>query len=270
MKHVWLSEWKMVTRQKSYYSLIVLWFLVFSLLFLLQSNYGGIAGYTNVTATIANIILYLLPLFMLITGSFSISGEIENGQWHLLSTYPINIPSYLIGKVVGLFIAQTVIFTFSFGISMAIGFLFQIPLSIPLLLSIYMFSILLIFIFLLMGIMLGSIVSTRWKALMVSVGVWFFLIMIWPTALIAILGLFPYSMISPLMKLALFINPAEFLRFFFVVRWGSGVVFGESYYSLTELFALKNSWIIIVEYFIAYVAVILFLSFLLLKRRQLK
>ncbi|WAA12985.1 ABC transporter permease [Fervidibacillus halotolerans] len=270
MKHVWLSEWKMVTRQKSYYSLIVLWMLVFSLLFLLQGNYGGVAGYTNITATIVNIILYLLPLFMLITGSFSISGEIENGKWHLLATYPVNIPSYLFGKVIGLFISQWVIFTFSFGISMALGLLFQIPFSGNLLLGIYAFSILLILIFLLMGILFGSMVSTRWKALMISVSIWFFLIMIWPTALIAILGLFPYPMISPLMKLALFINPAEFLRFFFVARWGSGTVFGEAYYSLVELFASSNSWIILIEYFIAYVSITLFLSFILLKRRQMK
>lgn len=270
MKQVWLSEWKILTRQKSYYSLIVLWMLVFSLLFLLQGNYGGVAGYTNITATIANIILYLLPLFMLITGSFSVAGEIENGQWHLLSTYPVNIPSYLFGKAAGLFTSQAVVFTFSFGLSMVIGLLFGIDMSIDLLLSIYMFSMLLIIIFLLMGILFGSMVGTRWKALMVSVAVWFFLIMIWPIALIAFLGLVPYPLIGPLMKLALYINPAEFLRFFFAVKWGSGAVFGEAYYSLTNLLSSKNSGIILIEYLTASITSMLFLALILLKRRQME
>ena len=49
-----------------------------------------------------------------------------------------------------------------------------------------------------MGITIGTIVSTRWQALSISVIIWFFLIMIWPTALIGILGLVPYPSIRPI------------------------------------------------------------------------
>ncbi|WP_062352381.1 ABC transporter permease [Bacillus kwashiorkori] len=270
MKNIWMSEWKSLTRQKSYYSLIILWMLLFSLLFLLQAENEAVDGYTNITATIVNIILYLLPLFMLIVGSFSIANELENGQWYLLCTYPVGILSYLFGKLTGLFTAQAIVFTLSFGLSMAVGLLFSVEFSIKLLLSIYLFSLLLIFIFLKLGILIGSIVNTRWKALTVSVAVWFTFIMIWPTALIAVLRLVPYPMISGLMKLAMFINPAEFLRFFFVIKWGSGSVFGQAYYSLVNLYSSQNSWIILIEYLLVYLTLLLTSSFLFLKRRQMQ
>ena len=56
--------------------------------------------------------------------------------------------------------------------------------------------------------------------------------MIWPTALIGILGLVPYPWIAPLMKFALFVNPAEFIRVAFVLSLDGGAVFGQAYDSL--------------------------------------
>jgi Cu-processing system permease protein len=257
-----------MTRQRSYYTFLILWVLVFSLLFLLERNNDGISSFTNVTGTIVNILLYLLPLFMMIIGSFSITNEMESGQWHLLCTYPVSIPYYLFGKFLGLVTAQAVVFTFSFGLSMAIGLLAGIQLSVPWLLGIYLFSLLLIYVFLILGIFLGTLVKTRWKALTTSVAVWFFLIMIWPTALIALLGLVPYPMIDPLMKIAMILNPAEFLRVFLIIQWNSGAIFGQSYDSIVHLFQSGTGWIVLLVYLIVYLWVLFSLAILCLRRRR--
>ena len=47
----------------------------------------------------------------------------ENGQWRLLSTYPLFTLSYIIGKIGGQFTAQWIVFNYSYGISMAISLL---------------------------------------------------------------------------------------------------------------------------------------------------
>ena len=270
MRNLWFSEWKTMTRQRSYYSFLLLWGSVFSLLFLLEGTNDSISGYTNITGTIVNIILYLLPLFMMIIGSFSITNEFENGQWNLLSTYPISIPTYLFGKFAGLFTAQSVVFTLSYGISMAIGLAAGIELSIKWLMGIYLFSLLLIFVFLILGIFFGTLAQTRWKALTLTVAIWFFLIMIWPTALIAVLGLVPYTMIDGLMKIALILNPAEFLRVFLIMKWDSGAIFGQSYDSIVQLFQSSASWFILFVYLIGYLNLLFTLSFLILRRRQMQ
>ena len=122
MWNIWRSELRMTVRQRSYYSFLILWVAVLSLLFLLQSSAPSLTGYTNTTGTVVNVALYIIPLFMLIMGAFSIANEMENGQWRLLSTYPLFTLSYVIGKIGGQFTAQLIVFTFSYGISMAIRF----------------------------------------------------------------------------------------------------------------------------------------------------
>lgn len=270
MKNLWFSEWKSMTRQRSYYTFLLLWVLVFSLLFLLERTNTGISEFTNITGTIVNILLYLIPLFMMIIGSFSIANEMENGQWALLCTYPVSIHVYLFGKFTGLLTAQIVVFTLSYGISMLIGLAAGIHLSIQWLMGIFLFALLLIYVFLLLGLVLGAVAKTRWKALMLSVALWFFFIMIWPTALIAILGLFPYPMINPLMKVATLLNPAEFLRVFLVIQWDSGAIFGQSYDSIVHLFHSRAGWMILLMYMIVYQLVLAAFAILMLRRRRMQ
>lgn len=268
MWNIFRFELRMALRQWSYYSFLLLWVAVITLLFLLQNSSPSLAGYTNMTGTVVNIALYFIPLLMLITGSFSIANEKENGQWRLLNTYPLLTISYVLGKIGGQFIAQAIVFTFSYGISLAIGLVFGSEFSGKWLLSIYLFSIILIFFFLVLGITVGSIVSTRWQALSISIIIWFFLIMIWPTALIGILGMVPYRWIAPLMKIALFINPAEFIRVAFIISLDGGAVFGQAYDSLVTLLESPQAILIYIIYFIGFLILTLLFSIFMLEWRK--
>lgn len=270
MWSIWSFEWKTMTRQRSYYAFLGLWVVVFSLIFLLERNNQGISGYTNTAGTIVNILLYLLPLFMMLVGSFSIATEMENGQWQLLNTYPLNYSIYFIGKLLGLCTSQWIIFTLSFGLSMLIGFAAGSALSIKWLLEIYLFSILLMFIFLLLGLFLGTFVKTRWKALMLTVILWFFIIMIWPTALISLLSLLPYPLISLFMKAAMIMNPAEFLRVFFISQWDGGSIFGQPYDSIVHLFQSQAGWPVLIAYLLVFFLLFAALSLWNLRRRRTK
>lgn len=270
MWNIWYSEWRMTIRQRSSYMLVLLWVGVLSLIFLLERNTPALTGYTNMTGTIANLVLYIVPLFMLISGSFTIANEMENGQWRLLCTYPLSTSSYLLGKLAGQFTAQAVVFTLSFGTSLAVGLISGSVLSVKWVLALYIFAISLIFFFLVIGLALGVFVATRWQALTLSVGVWFFLIMIWPSALIAILGLVPYPMIVPLLKIALFCNPAELLRIVFVVQLGGGAVFGQSYDGLVTFLQKGAAWGILGLYVFIYTSFLFILSAWKLERRKVQ
>ena len=268
MWNIWRSELRMTVRQRSYYSFLILWVAVLSLLFLLQSSAPSLTGYTNTTGTVVNVALYIIPLFMLIIGAFSIANEMENGQWRLLSTYPLFTLSYVIGKVGGQFTAQLIVFTFSYGISMAISLLTGGGFSVEWLWAIYRFSVLLMFYFLVIGVAIGSFVKTRWQALSISVILWFFLIMIWPTALIGVLGLVPYTWIAPLMKALLYLNPAEYIRVNFVINLDAGAVFGQAYDSLISFMETPISAMIDVIYFIVFLVAMLLFSMGMLEWRK--
>ncbi|MEJ9212058.1 ABC transporter permease [Bacillus smithii] len=256
MWNIWRSELMLTFRQRTYYSFVILWVVILGFLFLLQGTSPAFSGYTNITGTIMNLLLYIIPLFMLINGSFSIANEMENGQFRLLSTYPLSSISYVIGKVGGQFTSQLLIFTLSYGISLMIGLICGIPFSMKWMLALYFFAVGLIFFFLLMGIVIGSFTSTRWKALSISVFVWFFLIMLWPTALISVLNHIPYQMIGLVLKSLLFVNPAELIRFIFVIQLNGGSIFGQAYDSLVSFYEHWLSWAVLFYYTV----VVLFIS----------
>lgn len=269
MWNIFRSELRMTLRQRSYFSFLALWVGIWSLLLMLQSGAPSLTGYTNMTGTVANVALYIIPLFMLIIGSFSVANEMENGQWRLLTTYPLTAESYVAGKIGGQFVAQIAVFSFSYGISLAIGLLSGNAYSGEWLLSIYFFSVSLIFFFLILGITIGCAVSTRWQALSISVIIWFIYIMIWPTALIAVLGFVPYGWIEPLMKFALFINPAEFIRISLVVSLDAGSVFGQSYDTLIASLEAPGGLVKFnIIYFIGFLTIAWYVSTVMLERRS--
>lgn len=263
------SEIYTTIRQRSYYSFSILWIAVLTLLFLLQKSVPSLTLYTNMTGTVMNVTLYIIPLFMLLAGSFSISAEMENGQWRLLSTYPFNTLEYVLGKIVGQYISQITVFTFSFGVSILIALLTGGGITFKWVILLYLFSALLMYTFLLIGFTVGSLVSTRWQSLSVSVGIWFFLIMVWPIAWINILSLLPYTWIAPLMKISLFLNPAELLRVIYVISLDGGAVFGQPYDGIVKFWESPFSLFMLFNYLIVLsAACILTATFVLNRRKQ--
>ena len=125
-------------------------------------------------------------------------------------------------------------FTFSYGVSLGIGLIMGNGFSSDWLLSIYFFCISLIFFFLIIGI----------------------------------LGLVPYPSIAPLMKLALFLNPAEFIRVAFVLSLDGGAVFGQAYDSLMTFLGSSSGVLINILYFIGFLTVMLLFSMIMLEWRK--
>ncbi|UOQ84083.1 ABC transporter permease [Gracilibacillus salinarum] len=269
MQNAFHAEWRTTLRQKSSYIFVCLWTFVITILFLLERGLPQFEGYTNIVGTMINLMLYLLPLFMLIIGSLAITNEVEGGQWSLLSTYPISIFKYICGKFAGQLLAQIAIFTLSFGISILLSVILQFAISLKWLMLIYMFAIFLIIFFIGIGILIGSLSSTRWQALMASVTVWFIFIMMWASLLIAILLFVPYKLIATIMTVSLFFNPAELLRVFFVTQFGGGAAFGKDYDGLISFIQTPFSLPLLLFYTIIYIWIIMLVASGCMKRRQM-
>ena len=70
MWNILYAEWCSAVKGKFSYTFSLLWITMFSLLFVMERNKVALAGYTNVTGTMVNLILYMIPLLMLIVGHF--------------------------------------------------------------------------------------------------------------------------------------------------------------------------------------------------------
>lgn len=211
------------------YSFLAL-FTLFSLSLLVIQSQSFLDGYTYSTGTMLNLILYLLPLMTMLLSAFSLTAEKEEGNWQLLSTYAMTSTSFLFGKYAGQAIVLITIVCFGYGLSGVAGVLLGKSFSLAALLFLLAFSVSIILLFLGMAMMIGALSKNRWQALTMGVAVWFFLILAWPTLLISALSFVPYTWIKPLLQLATFFNPAEFVRIFSVARLGGGSIFGPEYY----------------------------------------
>lgn len=222
-------ETKLGFRNPWAYSFLAL-FSFFTLTVLLIGSQTNIEGYTHSTGSLLNLVLYLLPLMTLLLGSFTVTAEKEEGGWQLLSTYSLSSFSLLTGKYLGLTAVLFTIVGFSFGFAGLAGGIIGRQFSLQLIAFFYFASLLLVFVFLGIAVWIGAVAKNRWQALTIAVALWFVLILAWPTLLISFLGLLPYPAIKPVLMGLVFLNPAELVRIFMVLRIGGGASFGPEYY----------------------------------------
>jgi Cu-processing system permease protein len=211
------------------YSFMAL-FALFMLSLLLIQAQGDVSGYSGAAGTMVNLVLYLLPLMTLMLGSFSLTGEKEDGNWELLSTYPLGTRAFLAGKYAGLSVVLLTIVSFGFGVAGLAGWIVGGGFDFPTYGRLLGFSVCLSLWFLAVSMLVGAVSRNRWQALTMAVAIWFFAVIAWPPLLIAALGLMPYPWIKPAVTALTFVNPAELARLFTVVKLGGGSILGPEYY----------------------------------------
>jgi Cu-processing system permease protein len=224
-----LREVKIGFRNPWAYSFMGL-FALFSLSLLMIQSQNVVQGYSGVTGSMLNLVLYLLPLMTLLLGSFSLTAEKEDGSWELLSTYPLSTFSFIVGKFIGMTLVLLTIIAFGFGLMGVIGALLGNGFTLAIFGLFLAFSVGLVLLFLALALVIGTIAANRWQALTIAVAVWFFAIIGWPSLLISGLGLLPYLWIKPAVVLLTILNPAELVRLFIIVKLGGGSVLGPEYY----------------------------------------
>lgn len=261
MLTVFQRELKLGFRNSWTYSFLILFSIFTGAILLLHSSVSSIEGYTNMTGTLMNMTLYLLPLITLLLGSFSITAEKEDGHWGLLATYPLSSVSFFFGKWLGLAIILTTIIFFSFGIS---GMLISIggqTMNTETFIFFLVFSVLLALTYLSIAFLIGALSKNRWQALIGAIAVWFITIVIWPLLMISLLTQLPsYKLVQPTLQVLTILNPAEFIRVFSMMRLGAGSAFGADYDALITWALSNNGLIIFIIMLIIYVFVTLFIS----------
>ncbi len=265
--HVAAREMRIGFRNPWAYSFMAL-FCLFSLSLLLLPTTGKGDGYTAATGSLLNLILYLLPLMTLLLGSFSLTSEKEDGSWELLATYPLGTFAFLAGKFVGMAAVLLTIVAFGFGVTGVMGALGGHPLDAGTFGLFFAFSAGLMVLFLAVALVVGTVAGNRWQALTISVAVWFFLIVGWPTLLIAGLGLLPYPWVKPALLALTAANPAELVRLFVVVKLGGGSVLGPDYYRWANGMESPYGTAVFLLICAAWVAIAAALSYAFWERRR--
>ena len=203
------------------------WLLAISLLFAvlaagiawLGAAASGQLGFTSVPATIASLAslaTFLMPLIALLLAYDAIVGEDESGTLLLLLTYPLGRGHILLGKFVGHGLILALATLIGFGCAMlAIAVLVE---NVELNLLLWAFgrfmlsSTLLGWSFLGLAYVLSSVSAEKSTAAGLALGVWFFFVLVFDLALLALLVLSEGQFNPKVLPWLLLLNPADIYR----------------------------------------------------------
>lgn len=203
------------------------WLLAISVLFAvlaigiawLGAAASGQLGFTSVPATIASLAslaTFLMPLIALLLAYDAIVGEDESGTLLLLLTYPLGRGQILLGKFVGHGLILALATLIGFGCAMlAIAVLVD---NVELSLLLWAFgrfmasSTLLGWGVLGLAYVLSSASAEKSTAAGLALGVWFFFVLVFDLALLALLVLSEGQFNPKVLPWLLLLNPADIYR----------------------------------------------------------
>ena len=203
------------------------WLLAISLLFAILATgiawlgaaASGQLGFTSVPATIASLAslaTFLMPLIALLLAYDAIVGEDESGTLLLLLTYPLGRGHILLGKFIGHGLILALATLIGFGCAMLAIALLVEDVELNLLLWAFgrfmLSSTLLGWGFLGLAYALSSVSAEKSTAAGLALGVWFFFVLVFDLALLALLVLSEGQFNPKVLPWLLLLNPADIYR----------------------------------------------------------
>lgn len=211
------------------------WTLVFTLVFaalaLAISYFGlvteavvGFQGFTRTSASLMNLVLYLVPMISLTMAALSFTGE--KGASELLFSQPVTRSEILMGKLTGLFMSIGAATLFGFGLA---GLVIAAQVGIEGMwryLALVGFALLLAASFLSLGAMTAIFAGGRAKGVGFSVFVWFFFVLFYDLLVMGAAFLLQEHTANQFIFLSLFGNPVDLGRVGSLIAMGDPAVFG--------------------------------------------
>ena len=211
------------------------WTLVFAFVFaalaVVISYFGlvteavvGFQGFTRTSASLLNLVLYLIPMISLTVATLSFTGE--RGARELLFSQPVTRTEILIGKLWGLFLSIAASTLFGFG---AAGVLIGLQAGIDGLgryLAFVSFSLLLAAAFLSLGALAAIVAGGRAKGMGYAIFLWFFLVLFYDLLVMGITFLLKEHTANLFIFFSLFGNPVDLGRVASLMSIDDPAVFG--------------------------------------------
>jgi Cu-processing system permease protein len=223
---------------------------VFSVLTLGISYFGlmtagamGFQGFTRTSASLLNLVLYIVPLVALTMGTLSFTSEKSAGE--LLFAQPVTRTEILLGKLLGLFasiFASTIIGFGLAGLVIAMKAGTAGALRYPLFVG---FALLLALIFLSLSALVSAVCERKTKAFGVVLFLWFFFVLFYDLLVIGGTFLMKEHTGNNFIFASLFGNPVDMVRVGSLIMLDGREIFGAAGAALTRSLGGETSGIVL-------------------------
>ena len=204
---------------------------VFGMLVLAVSYFGlvtsgnvGFQGFARTSASLLNMVLYIVPLVALVMGTLSFTSETSASE--LLFSQPVTRGEILVGKFLGLFASIFTATLIGFGLA---GIIIAVRAGTegawryP---AFVLFSLLLALIFLRLSAFISAICHRKTKAFGVALFAWFFFVLFYDLLVIGGTFLFKERTANSLIFGSLFGNPVDMVRVASLMTLNGKDIFG--------------------------------------------
>jgi Cu-processing system permease protein len=214
---------------------------VFSVLVLAISYFGmltagaiGFQGFTRTSASLLNLVLYLVPLVALVMGTLSFTSEKSASE--LLFAQPVTRGEIWLGKLLGLFASMLTATLIGFGLG---GFVIAMKagtagaLRYPLFVG---FALMLALAFLSLSALIAALCQRKNRAFGVVMFLWFFFVLFYDLLVIGGTFFFKERTANHFIFASLFGNPVDMTRVASLMVLNGKEIFGVAGAALTKFF----------------------------------
>jgi len=224
-----------IARQELVINIRNRWTLVFASVFgvlVLSISYFGLVnggsvgfqGFARTSASLLNMVLYIVPLVAVVMGTLSFTSETSASE--LLFSQPVSRGEILLGKFIGLFASILTATLLGFGLAGVIIAVragnegaWRYPAFVA-------FSLLLALIFLSLSAFISAVCKRKTKAFGVALFAWFFFVLFYDLLVIGGTFLFKEHTANSLIFGSLFGNPVDMVRVASLMMLNGKEIFG--------------------------------------------
>jgi len=224
-----------IARQELVINIRNKWTIIFSVVFgvlvvsisyfgIMTEGFSGMQSFTRTSASLLNLVLYIVPLVALTMGTLSFTGD--KGSTELLFSQPLSRGEVLLGKLLGVF--------FSIALSMLIGFTLAGAIVIAAIgaegfsryIAFVVLSLALSLVFLSIAVLASTVSKRKSKAFGVALFLWFFFVLFYDLLTLGGMLFLQGPSVSQFLFLSLFGNPVDMVRVATLIILDNVTIFG--------------------------------------------
>lgn len=246
----YLATIMLIARQELTINIRNRWTMIFAIAFgllVLAISYFGMAstGYAmfqnfyRTSASLLNLVLYLIPMAALTMGTLSFAGE--KGSSEILFSQPISRTQILLGKMAGLFCSILLSTLIGFGVCGAMIAMQAGAEGTLRYAGLVALSLVLALVFLSLAAWITMLSHRKYKAFGIALFVWFFLVLFYDLLIIGGTLFLEGKAARIFLFLSLFGNPVDLVRIASLIVLNGASVFGAAGATLVRF--LGGPWV---------------------------
>jgi Cu-processing system permease protein len=211
------------------------WTIIFAIVFgglvvsiayfgIITEGFSGLQSFTRTSASLLNLVLYIVPLVALTMGTLSFTGD--KGATELLYSQPLSRSEVILGKVLGLFFSISLSTLIGFTLAGGIIVVGNGPEGLLRYLLFVLLSLALSLVFLSIAVLVATLNRRKSRAFGVALFLWFFFVLFYD--LIALGGnlFFKGPSANVFLFVSLFGNPVDMVRVSTLILLDNITIFG--------------------------------------------